>query len=308
MFNLFKKRKTLVTHSGSFHADDVFACATLELLLEKRGECYRVVRTRDPKIISAGDFVFDVGGEYDPKRNRFDHHQSGGAGTYNSNIPYAAVGLVWKQFGKELCGSSEVASMVEGQIIMPIDAHDNGIDVSKSLVGDLQPYSIQGICNSFRPTWKEKNLTDDEQFLKVVELAKMFLNRSIISSQDTFEAYSIIKEIYKNAPDKRLIVIDQAFDREDILPVLGQYKEPLFFIYPKTTQGWWKLEAIRKNMNSFELRKDLPKSWAGLRDVDLQNKTGVLDATFCHNGLFLAVSKTKEGALKLAKLALEYNG
>ncbi len=44
----------------------------------------------------------------------------------------------------------------------------------------------------------------------------------------------------------------------------------------------------------------------GLRDEELQKITGVEDAVFCHKGLFLAVSKSKEGAVKLAELALSY--
>ena len=58
-------KKKLVTHNGSFHADDVFACALLALVLENEDEKFEVIRTRDEKIIKEGDFVFDVGGIYD---------------------------------------------------------------------------------------------------------------------------------------------------------------------------------------------------------------------------------------------------
>ena len=60
--NLIKK---LITHNGSFHADDLFACAVLFLLLEKRGEKFEIIRTRDENILKNGDYVFDVGGIYD---------------------------------------------------------------------------------------------------------------------------------------------------------------------------------------------------------------------------------------------------
>ena len=62
---------------------------------------------------------------------------------------------------------------------------------------------------------------------------------------------------------------------------------------------------MHKARYSFENRKDLPAAWAGLRDVDLQAVTGVDDAIFCHNGRFLIVAKTLEGARALAKLALD---
>ncbi|PIZ87309.1 hypothetical protein COX93_01400, partial [Candidatus Nomurabacteria bacterium CG_4_10_14_0_2_um_filter_30_12] len=52
----------LITHNGSFHSDDIFATATLSLLLEKRGESFEIIRTRDEEIIKNGDYIFDVGG------------------------------------------------------------------------------------------------------------------------------------------------------------------------------------------------------------------------------------------------------
>lgn len=34
-----------------------------------------IVRTRDPTQLAECDIVVDVGGEFDPKRHRYDHHQ-----------------------------------------------------------------------------------------------------------------------------------------------------------------------------------------------------------------------------------------
>ena len=65
--------KKLVTHDGSFHTDDIFACATLSILLDKNKENFEVIRTRDEEIIKNGDYVFDLGGIYEPEKNRFDH-------------------------------------------------------------------------------------------------------------------------------------------------------------------------------------------------------------------------------------------
>jgi len=49
----------------------------------------------------------------------------------------------------------------------------------------------------------------------------------------------------------------------------------------------------------------LPAEWAGLRDAELARVTGVADAVFCHRNRFMAVARTKEGAVALAKLALK---
>ncbi|MDO8564969.1 MAG: MYG1 family protein, partial [bacterium] len=65
-------KKTIVTHEGKFHADDVFAVATLLLALQDEAE---VRRTRDEEDVASADIAVDVGGIYDAEKNRFDHHQ-----------------------------------------------------------------------------------------------------------------------------------------------------------------------------------------------------------------------------------------
>ena len=62
---------------------------------------------------------------------------------------------------------------------------------------------------------------------------------------------------------------------------------------------------MRKEPCSFENRKSLPESWAAKRGKELAAITGVPDAVFCHNARFLAVSESKEGALRLAQIALQ---
>lgn len=44
---IFKKKKILITHNGAFHADDLFAAATLSILNDGN---VKIIRTRDPKV------------------------------------------------------------------------------------------------------------------------------------------------------------------------------------------------------------------------------------------------------------------
>ena len=39
------KRK-LITHNGTFHADDIFACATLSILLDKKKQNFKNAKIR----------------------------------------------------------------------------------------------------------------------------------------------------------------------------------------------------------------------------------------------------------------------
>ena len=102
--------KTIVTHSGNFHADDVFSIAALKNIFPT----FTLIRTRNLDVIAKADLVIDVGGEYDPEAGRFDHHQRGGAGARDNGIPYSSFGLIWKKYGLELChGSQELADALD---------------------------------------------------------------------------------------------------------------------------------------------------------------------------------------------------
>ncbi|MCC6323797.1 MYG1 family protein [Candidatus Nomurabacteria bacterium] len=292
--NIFKKKKLLVTHNGTFHADDIFATAALSILCDGN---IKVVRTRDTAIMLKADFLYDVGGEYNPITNRYDHHQPGGAGVRANGVPYSSFGLIWKQYGERLCGSMEVADLVDQKIVQPIDANDNGIDTfSLKNAGGL--YVIQNFLYAFRPTWKEP-AEYDIAFFKCVDFAKILLKREIVRARAQVEAKNIIESFYEKALDKRIIELDAQYPWKDFIL---QHEEPLYIISPK--DGMWRIECVLKERYSFENRKSLPESWAGLRDEALEKVTGVKGASFCHNGRFLIVAKTRVAIIELAKKAL----
>ena len=301
-----KSKKILVTHNGSFQSDDIFAAAAISILLEKAGEPYEIIRTRDPEIIKTGDYVFDVGGIHDEATNRFDHHQIGGAGRGLDNIEYAAFGLVWKKFGPELAGGEKEAELINKRLACPIDAWDNGFDLVENKY-DVTPYYIQHFFISMVPTWKEAEqgqLTNDEMFLRSVEVAKQVLSREIIHAQDALLAEERVVSIYNSTQDKRIIILDKNYPYEY---ALNNFPEPLFVIYPRLADNLWGVKAVRENPKTFNNRKDFPKAWAGLQDEELQKVSGVSDAVFCHRALFMVVAKSRAGAIQLAELALENN-
>ncbi len=302
-FMIIKSKKLkLVTHDGSFHADDIFACATLALVLEKNIKRFEIIRTRDQDMLDSGDYIFDVGGIYDADKNRFDHHQKGGAGKRDEDIDYASFGLVWKKFGAELCGGDKASNIIDKKLVAPIDAHDNGFDLVENKY-DISPYSIQHFFYSMRPTWREESLTDDEMFARCVEIAKDILSREIIQAIDGVLAEDLVITAYKNTQDKRIIVLDKHYPYEY---TLSNFSEPIFVVCPsRNIKNKWTAKAMKNDPKTFDNRKDFPKSWAGLRNEELVKVTGVVDAIFCHRGLFLAVAKSKEGAIKLAELALK---
>lgn len=294
---LFSKKPTLVVHDGRFHSDDIFAAATLRILLNGR---LKILRTRDPKVIESADYVADVGGIHNPAAKRFDHHQKGGAGTHDNGVPYAAFGLVWREYGAALCGSAEVAARIERGLVCSIDASDNGVETYTPSSEALFPYLIQRMFGSFMPTWKEESLSLDKQFLTCVAIAEKILAREITQAKDYVEAESAVRKIYDATEDKRLIVLDKMYPWEELLT---QYKEPLMIIASRGP-GRWKAEPTLVKKGSFERRMYFPQAWAGLRDEELQKVTGVSDAIFCHNGRFIVVAGSKKGVQQLVDIVL----
>ncbi len=301
MMRFFSKKKTVAVHDGSFHTDDVFACAALALAHDGH---IAIVRTRDMALIEKADIVVDVGSEYDEARERFDHHQIGGAGARANGVPYASFGLVWKKYGPQLCGSHVGAEKIDLAIVAPIDGPDNGVATYAPVFSDVGVYSIHGVVGSFLPTWKELDTDIDSQFLKAVELAKELLAREIKKTKDYQEAERIVCDAYGQAADKRIVIVPAPIGRMNIVSMLMQFSEPLFAVYPDREAKTWSVVGILKQFGSFEIRRDLPLAWAGLQDKELQKITGVEDAIFSHTKRFLVVAKSQAGALALAKLAL----
>lgn len=293
-------KETIVTHSGDFHPDDVFAVATLLLALGATQDQYQIIRTREDDIIASADYVVDVGGEYDEARNRFDHHQIGGAGVRENGIPYASFGLVWKKYGEKICGSTTVARLFDERFVQGVDAMDNGVDVYKPLVSGVYPYRIENMLIAFRPTWKEDSDVD-EIFTRLVTFVQPIILREIKTLQDTEEGNQIVEKIWSESKDKRIIVMEKEYPWGD---VLGAHIEPLYVVYPSQDGKTWHAKAVRKDLDSFTNRKDFPAEWAGKRDLELAKITGVPDAVFCHNKRFIVVAKTKEGVLKLVEMAV----
>ncbi len=87
-------RPLLITHSGKFHCDEVFAYAVLRLALGLRAGRAgpSAAAHRKAELIETGDIVLDVGSVFDAAPDRFDHHQRG-APTAPMARPFPPPGL-----------------------------------------------------------------------------------------------------------------------------------------------------------------------------------------------------------------------
>ena len=285
--------KTIATHNGNFHADDVFSIAALKNIFPSS----KLIRTRDVELIAKADIVVDVGGEYDADTDRFDHHQRGGAGERENGIPYSSFGLIWQKYGVEICqGNQDVAKAVDSGLVSAIDALDCG-----HVEGVYDGVSLSQTISMFNPTWQEDG-DFDACFDEAVDFASRVLTRFIASANGGISAKAIVAKAVENAEDPRVIVLEKYTPWKRTVHALSE--EALYVVYPSQT-GQWRIQTVPVELGSFDNRKSLPKQWAGLSDKELKEVTGIDDAMFCHNGLFIAGAESFESTMEMAAIALQ---
>jgi len=293
-----KNIKTLGTHSGKFHADDVMATAILRLLL---GDL-KVTRTRDENILRKLDFVYDI------SLGEFDHHQLDKEIRKN-NIPYAACGLVWREFGSRVIQKfssqfeeddiSSIFDYVDKSLLQGIDATDNGIDINS----EIKVTSISDIIQSFNPTW-DSNDSKDEAFEAAVQYATEVIKRIINRQVSVIKARIIVNEAFENRNINEIIVLKTGCPWLQQLFKIDVNNEVLFVISPGDNNAEYKIQTVKKTVDTFEARKDILESIRGKSSEEINSIIKIDDAIFCHKAGFIASTKSMESALKIAKLSI----
>lgn len=293
---------TAVTHDGSFHPDDVFAAACLSIIYEDYD--LDITRTRDESIIDSAQIVFDVGMKYDPETFRFDHHQQEGAGTRQNGLPYSSFGLIWKHLGDKVCPDKKVRDEIDFRLVSVIDALDNGINITlKAMPHYPDDFTIFEVVKLMKPTWKYASPeTFDRGFKEAMSLAEHLLRRLIEKVEADIEAEEYVTEAYKRSEDKRVVILDVYVPWAE---ALSKFTEPLLVVYPNLNGTYWNVEVVRDDPSNFKTNRiEFPRAWAGLRDEELTDVSGVEGAVFTHKNLFLSIADSKEGAFTMVNKAL----
>ena len=112
------EKRSVGTHDGTFHADEVTACALL--IVFNLVDRDKIIRTRDPAILEKCEYVCDVGGIYNPSKKRFDHHQVDYQGEMSS------AGMVTLYLKEQKIIDERFYDVLSRSLISGVDAHDNG--------------------------------------------------------------------------------------------------------------------------------------------------------------------------------------
>lgn len=287
----------LVTHSGTFHADEVMATVILGKLFDKITVC-RVNQV--PDKMKKGTIVYDIGG------GCFDHHQIGGNGRRENGVSYAASGLIWHKYGgmvlRKYGDCYGVWKKIDKVLIQGIDAVDNGTMPSV----DYPAYSmgISQIISGFNPCWDSAE-SSDEAFVHAVLFAETIFDNVLKNALSRAKARAIVEEAI-NKTEGHILVLDQYVTWKEAIysPWCEKAKNIWFVVFPSNRCGYnW--HGVSKEFSNFELRVPVPDKWKGLCDEELQEVSGVKTAVFCHKDGFVGGAKKLEDAIKMVNIAIK---
>lgn len=270
-----------LTHGGKFHADDVFSTALLKLInpdiKTKRG--FEVPE-------NFGGLVYDIGG------GKYDHHQENSEVRENG-VPYAAFGLLWREFGAGMISkgcpqeaAEKEAERFDEKFIQPIDLDDN------TGCGN----QLSGVIGAFNPCWDSLK-SADECFEEAVNFAITILKNKFESIFSIQRAKELVEKALADLKDNIVILPKFAPWKMVLVP-----SDAEFVVYP-SQRGGYSAQVIPKDLDTKESKCDFPEEWAGKPENELPQISGVETLKFCHKGRFIISAKTLEDIIKACKIA-----
>ena len=285
-----------ITHSGVFHADDVFATAFLDLYFTN----ISVIRLDSvPLNVDNDVIIYDIG------KGKFDHHQKE-ARIRDNGIKYSSFGLLFEEYGLSFLerlkieNKEEVYDYLVKDFILSIDAIDNG--EFPSVTANYKVKTVSDIIKLYNPSYGS-NDTSNENFVKAVNVAESIFFFFLKNVCGKVKASKKVKELLKNN-NSDILLLDEYLPYEEVI-LTGNYNTKLV-IYP-SNRGGYCVKTVPISLEDKNSRVYFPLKWAGLVNEDLEKTSGIKDITFCHVNRFLVATKSLEAALKVASVTMDAN-
>lgn len=263
---------------------------------------------RDTKLSSAGLVYMHFG------RDIIANRQGGGDGP-----DPATVGLLYNKIYQ---------SFVEA-----VDANDNGVsayDPEGVAAAGLKKrfsdggFTLGAMVGRLNSNWNdpapsdpaEAQAAEDERFVLASQRIGEEFDRDLDYYIKAWQpARSLVEKAFGersqyDAEGRIMVLSGQSCPWKDHLYMLEEESKEegkvLYVLYPEkpTPDAKWRIQTVPVTKDSFESRKALPKEWRGVRDEELDKVSGVPGCVFVHAAGFIGGNKTFEGALELAKKAL----
>lgn len=286
-----KTPKSLGTHNGTFHADEVAACALL--LLFGRIDRNKIQRTRDAAVLDQCEYVCDVGGIYDLSLKRFDHHQA----DYQEGM--SSAGMILHYLFQEGELSQQEYDHLNGELIRGVDEEDNGIKESH-----FGRCTFSDVIENFLPARYDAGAeARGAAFEEALDFTLGHLTRLL----EKFQYLQSCRESVEKAmaTNKRFMSFEEAIPWQDLFFEMDGEKHSAHFLVMPSGEHW-KVRAIPPSLDQkMSVRTPLPEKWAGLLEEDLVKVSGIEGAIFCHKGRFISVWRRKEDAMQALKICLK---
>ena len=274
-------KANFVTHSGTFHVDDVISTIFLSKIFKE----INLIRVPSMNNRSMNNkLVFDIG------LGEFDHHQKNRNGKRENGIYYSSIGLLWKKYGKKYLKNinakniNKVYEYMDKELIQYIDATDNM--QMEYLKSKTSPDFVK-LCN---PEWNE-NVTEEEGFVRALKLADEFWNIYIKHAIAEVEAIEII--IRKaNKTNENYVVFDKELPYRKAIDLL-ENKNIKYLIF-KSKRECYDIRIIDTKL---KFKKEIV-----IDDIEQARKiSNIKDLLYVDTNGKLCCTKNLESAVNLVK-------
>ncbi len=293
------KDANAVTHSGTFHADDIFSTVLLEYIFD---DLY-IFRTYEITAKNDSRIYYDIGG------GKFDHHHNHNNKMRNEFIPYASFGLLWEEYAKTFlekigCNNIEyVSKYVIDNLITCIDAVDNGVFYNCDMYNILD---VSKIISLFNPRYDEE-IDSDTKFIEACNFAKIIFDNIVNNGISMAKSKSIVENKIRTVKNHMIILDEYVPFKEHILNSKLPEANNIYFVIYKSSRKGYMIATLPKNIDDNELRMKFPEKWAGLREKNFSDVCNIDNVIFCHKNLFVAAAHTLDSAIKIVEETIRIN-
>jgi uncharacterized UPF0160 family protein len=242
-----------------------------------------------------------------------------------------------------LSADSEDAELLYQKIyddlIEAFDANDNGISAydSKPILEhgitkrfEDRGFNLASVVNRYNHGFEHATENDSAEVKQQME-DERFKHASAFTGQqfvmelkDKFSGWlparAVVLEAFndrfKHDPSGKIMVLPhrkEGLPWSDHLYTLEAFtntpedKKVLYVLFPENGDAStkWRIRSVSMEGAGFTNRKDLPDAWKGLRDEELSKVSGIGGGVFIHASGFIGGNKTFDGALAMAKKAVE---
>lgn len=269
-----------------------------------------------------------------------DYHPNIKSTNPDKPIRLSSSGLVFAIFGKDLIVKllrlpgnlykelndadkkkvDDIFAKAYTEFFEEIDAIDNGVDIASGENVTYNYHINSGLSNRVARLNPLENDATDEQRLQHFKKAMGMVGEEVIEGihflgniwwpkRQEFRRFFQDRKNFD--PSGQILLLDKdylvgwksaVYDIEEELGAVGEVK---FIIYQTVSEDTpWRTTGVPGSLKSFSLRAPLKEEWRGKRNEELQQVSGISDASFVHMSGFTGGAKSLAGVKSMVRKTL----